>query len=402
MKRFKAQQIYLIFIMLTLSVFLITGCGGGGDDNAGGSLMVSSTAPIATATGVCLNKEITATFSRAMQPLTITALGTFTVKETITTNNVPGLATYDVTTMTATFAPTANLTTGLNYTATITTAAKDLAGNALAANKIWSFTAGVAVCAPVVDLGLAAPFGIAAAAGIGNNTGATKINGDVVLDPTATCKGAPVLLADGPGFGACGGDPPTHNVGDLVITQIFPDITTADAVMADLNTAYLSLQPAKLPLATVLGGSVIGNGGCGGAGIGCAANFTLPPGVYIAASATSIGVTGVLILDGQGDPNARFVFQAGSTLTTATGSEIRLINSAKASNVWWQVGSSATIGVNAIFMGNVLADTSITMNTGSTSCGRLLAGAVTSSGAFTFDSNVVSVPGHPDAPAGCE
>jgi hypothetical protein len=58
--------------------------------------------------------------------------------------------------------------------------------------------------------------------------------------------------------------------------------------------------------------------------------------------------------------------------------------------------------VNAIFMGNVLADTSITMNTGSTSCGRLLAGAVTSSGAFTFDSNVVSVPGHPDAPAGCE
>jgi hypothetical protein len=97
-----------------------------------------------------------------------------------------------------------------------------------------------------------------------------------------------------------------------------------------------------------------------------------------------------------------------STLTTAAGapgapgSEIRLINGAKASNVWWQVGSSATIGTFALFQGNVLADTTITMGDQSTSCGRLLAGAVTASGQFTFDGNVVSLPGHPNAPAGCQ
>jgi hypothetical protein len=78
-----------------------------------------------------------------------------------------------------------------------------------------------------------------------------------------------------------------------------------------------------------------------------------------------------------------------------------LINGAKASNVWWQVGSSATIGTYADFQGNILADSSIVLGTSATSCGRLLAGAVTASGAFTFDTNVVSVPGNPAAPAGC-
>jgi hypothetical protein len=99
-----------------------------------------------------------------------------------------------------------------------------------------------------------------------------------------------------------------------------------------------------------------------------------------------------------------------STLTTATGASgapgatISLINGAKASNVFWQVGSSATLGAYSVFAGNVLADSSITMATGATSCGRLLAGAVTATGAFVFDSNVVSVPGHAsaNAPANCE
>jgi hypothetical protein len=124
------------------------------------------------------------------------------------------------------------------------------------------------------------------------------------------------------------------------------------------------------------------------------------PGVY--TSITSILITGDITLDGQGDPNAVFIFQSGSSLTTADGApspgahtRILLINGAKASNVWWQVASSATIGSYSEFRGNILAAFDITMKTGATACGRSMAGAwVGGAGAFVFDSNVVSVPGN--------
>ena len=123
-------------------------------------------------------------------------------------------------------------------------------------------------------------------------------------------------------------------------------------------------------------------------------------------------ITDDITLDAQGDPNARFVFQSSSSLTTADGApspgahaRILLINGAKASNVWWQVASSATLGLYTEFNGNILAAIDITMKTGATSCGRLMAGAWVGvpggMGAFIFDSNVVSVPGHVNAPASC-
>ena len=247
-----------------------------------------------------------------------------------------------------------------------------------------------------VDLGLAATFAIASAAGI-DNTGVTHINGDIVLDPDYTCNDVPSDNAGG--FGLCEGFPPTTS--GEVITNTYPDTVTSAAIMADLKAAYLGIMKANLPGATVLGCETIGSQGDAGALIGCAGNAILAPGVYISSKDSSIGVAGVLTLDGQGNENAKFVFQApSSTLITASGSlgfplsEIKLINGTKASNVWWQVGSSATIGAYSIFVGNVLADASITMETGATSCGRLLAGAFTSSGAFVFDSNIVSVPGN--------
>ena len=128
------------------------------------------------------------------------------------------------------------------------------------------------------------------------------------------------------------------------------------------------------------------------------------PGVY--QSLTSILITGDLTLDGQGDPNALFIFQSSSTVGTADGApgtntKIILTGGAKASNVWWQAGTSATLGTNSVFQGNILAAADITMKTGATSCGRLLAGAFTA-GAFVFDSNIVSVPGNVNAPAGCQ
>jgi Ice-binding-like/Bacterial Ig domain len=114
------------------------------------------------------------------------------------------------------------------------------------------------------------------------------------------------------------------------------------------------------------------------------AGRTLTPGVY--TSATSLGLSGDLTLDGQGDPSAVFVFQAGSTLTVGSGSHVLLIGGAQACNVFWQVGSSATIGTGSAFVGNILALTSISLTTGATLNGRALA----RNGAVTLDTNTIT------------
>ena len=117
--------------------------------------------------------------------------------------------------------------------------------------------------------------------------------------------------------------------------------------------------------------------------------MTLGPGVY--CFNTSAAVTGTLTLDGQGNPNAVFVFQMGSTLTTATGAAVNLIGAAQATNVYWQVGSSATLGTNSTVAGNIVALASITMTTGATLHGRALA----RTGAVTMDTNNVGDPSTP-------
>ena len=113
---------------------------------------------------------------------------------------------------------------------------------------------------------------------------------------------------------------------------------------------------------------------------------TLMAGVY--NDPTSFGLTGTLTLDAQGNPNAIFIIQAGSTLITASGSSMILINGAQAGHVFWVVGSSATLGTDTDFMGNILADQSITLTTGATVVGQLLA----ENGAVTLDDNTITVP----------
>lgn len=110
----------------------------------------------------------------------------------------------------------------------------------------------------------------------------------------------------------------------------------------------------------------------------------MTPGVY--TSASSIGITGILTLDAAGDPNAVFIFQAGSTLTTASESEIRLINDAQPCRIFWQVGSSATLGTGSYFVGHILAMESITATTDVEVQGQLLA----RNGAVTLDTNNIT------------
>jgi hypothetical protein len=116
------------------------------------------------------------------------------------------------------------------------------------------------------------------------------------------------------------------------------------------------------------------------------AGQTLAPGVY--NSASSIGLSGALTLNGDGNPNAIFVFQAGSTLTTGSASQINLINGAQSCNVFWQVGSSATLGTGSTFRGTIIALTSITVTTGVTVDGRVLA----RNGAVTLDTDTITRP----------
>jgi len=255
------------------------------------------------------------------------------------------------------------------------------------------------------DLGAAASYGMASTAGV-TNTGATTINGDVVLaNPTVTCNAVAVPGGAGTaGFGLCGGAPPTLN--GSVTTPSVPDAVTANNVKAAMNAAFLSITPpagppaagsrggaTNLPAGTTLGaptGSPLVQGD----------NYFVP-GLY--QSITSILITGDLTLDAQGNSSAVFIFQSSSTVGTAANARILLVNGAKASNVFWQAASSATLGTATVWQGNILAAADITMNTGATSCGRLWSGAwVGGSGAFVFNANVVSVPGNPSAPVGCQ
>ncbi len=375
----------------------------------------ATTTPGPTAT--VTTTPIRATFDEKMAPASINVDTFIVTYNSGILTSVDGDVAYATGTRTATFFPIDPLTEGVTYTATIKgvdvlapiDVATDVAGNELAGDSafplvandyVWSFTAALPPVGPA-EFGLM-NFGIASYGGI-TNTGATKINGNVVLDPTANCNLQPILTADGPGFGVCGGNIlniPTLNVGDTVVTPTYPDTTTAHAVMAELTDEWNSISPANLlPVGTVLGCGTIGTLGEAGAAIGCDANATLPPGVYISSSNSTIGVNGVLTLNG--DANAEWFFQAPSALNVEANSEIILTGGAKASNVWWYVGSSATIKTGSKFQGNILASASISMQTGATSCGRLLAGAE-GSGEFAFLSNTVSVPGHSNAPVGCE
>ena len=200
---------------------------------------------------------------------------------------------------------------------------------------------------PPVNLGTATSFAVLAGAGI-TNTGPTTIIGDVGTFPITTESGFGTVTIIG-----------TNHAGDAV-TQ---------GAKTDLVTAYNDAA-GRVPFTVVFGD-------LGGQ--------TLAPGVY--QSASSLGITGILTLDGQGDPNAVFIFQMGSTLTTASeNSSVNLINGAQSCNIFWQVGSSATLGTNTTFQGTILALTSITATTGAVVNGRLLA----RDGAVTLDTNTIT------------
>jgi hypothetical protein len=227
-----------------------------------------------------------------------------------------------------------------------------IAGSIAAITATTIFITVIATAAiPAVQLGTSKSFAVLAGSGI-TNTGPTTLSGtngaNIGSSPTGTFTGDTTVTTSGTKFLAA--DPITAGA-------------QSDALIAYNDAA------GRTPASTIAGD-------LGGQ--------TLVGGVY--KSASSIGLTGTLVLNGENDPATVFVFQAGSTLTTASASRIELINGAQACNVFWQVGSSATFGTASDFTGHVLANTSITATTGAVFKGQLLA----LNGAVTLDSNTIT------------
>lgn len=204
-----------------------------------------------------------------------------------------------------------------------------------------------------VDLNGATNFAVLAGSGItiAAPVNSTFITGDIGTYAITTISGLENLVLDG-----------VNHAGDAVTQQ----------GKIDLGSAYVDAAGRTADV-MLLGGQDL-------------AGETLVPGVY--SSPTSLFINGALTLDAGGDPNAVWIFQMDSTLTTGSGSSVDLINGAQAGNVFWQVGSSATLGTSSHLEGTILAQTSISATTGATFNGRLLA----LDGAVTLDNNTIIIP----------
>ncbi len=205
-------------------------------------------------------------------------------------------------------------------------------------------TAATAIDGPI-GLGTAAPFAVLGASTV-TNTGPSVINGDVGLSPGTSITGFPPAV---------------------VVGTIHPTDAVAAQAQADLTTAY-NVAASLTPTAS---------------GLGDLTGSSLTPGVYAGGE---LSVTGELTLAGTAE--SVWVFQAASTLTIGSGADITVTGGASICNVFWQVGSSATIDTGAQFVGTVMANASITANTAATITGRLLA----RTGAVTLDTNTITAP----------
>ena len=198
-----------------------------------------------------------------------------------------------------------------------------------------------------VGLGTATTFAVLAGQTV-TNTGPSKISGDLGVSPGTAVTGAPEVVNG------------TEHKDDDVARQAQSDLTTGYVNAAGRTPAT--------PVSSDLGGQ------------------KLAPGVYQAASA--MGLTGTVTLDGENDPDAVFIFQAGTTLITAPNSTVALMRGAQACNIFWQVGSSATLGTDTTFVGSILAYTSATVQTRTTVAGRVLA----RNGQVSLDTNTITRP----------
>ena len=315
-----------------------------------------------------------------MDALTISTT-TFTVKIGIST--VLGTVTYSGST--ATFTPTSNLLPNTTYTATVTTGAKNLAGIPLANNYVWSFSTEV-----VPNLGTASMFGA-----FGGNAGITNQGLNTVINNGSIGTTAASTLVTGfHDSNAIYTETPLNvgNVtGSIYTAPPFPGTAASFAIasqgLLDANAAYLSISPASMP-----GGIDPGAGELGG--------LTLAPGIYKSASGTFNISNGDLTLDAQGNPNAVWIFQTAAGLTVGiagpTGAKsVIMINGALPKNVFWYVGSAATINGagGGVMTGTIIANSGVTFSTAGNATQTVLNGrAISLVASVTMVNTTINVP----------
>ncbi|WP_373035586.1 ice-binding family protein [Sulfurimonas sp.] len=336
---------------------------------------VKSIHPITNGTDVTIDRSISALMSEALKPSTVNT-ATFKLATTSGAAPVAGTVSYSGNTMT--FKSTANLAVSTQYTATITTAVQDLAGNALAVAKVWSFTTSAtavpsavpsATSGPLsVNLGTAENFVILAKTGI-STTGTTAITGDIGLSPAARSyiTGFSDTLVG------------TYATSPLVTGKIYaadmtpPTPSNMTTAVSDMETAYTDAAGRTIPDYTELyAGDVSGK--------------ILTPGLYKWGTGVLVTSAGVTISGGATDV---WIFQIAGNLTVNNGAIITLTGGALPENIFWQVagGTGVTLGTTSQFKGVVLAQKGIVVSTGATVNGRLLAQT-----AVTLDANAVTQP----------
>ena len=310
------------------------------------------TSPANEETDVSTSKIIRAKFNEKMDASTLNGTS-FTLHDGV--NQIPGTVSYSDFDSTVSFIPTIFLPVNTEFTARVTKAARNPLGSAMRADYVWTFTTGI-LSSPNelpqedIDLNSAGDFAVISGAGV-TNTGFTIITGNLGTSPSNSISGFPPGIVIG-----------TTHAADPVADQAKLDLTTAYNDAQGRSTGVASL-PSDL------------------------SGLTISPGLYKNASSVMLSA-GTVTLDAQGDVNAVFIFQIGSSLTVNSGTTVALIGGANADNIYWGVGSSATLGTNSTFTGSILADQSIFFNSGATLIGR----ALTRIGEVTLDDNSVTLP----------
>jgi hypothetical protein len=308
-----------------------------------------STVPASGATGVALNGSVSATFSQAMDPATLTA-STFTLTSAAAVP-VPGAVTYAGST--AVFSPAADLASNSSFTATITTGAKSASGTALAAKYEWSFTTGSTVATePPVNLGAAGSYAILAKSGI-STVPTSAVTGNLGVSPAAATSitGFSLTLDSTNVFST------SLQVTGKVYAADYAPPTPANltAAVGDMQLAFADAA-GRAPGVTELGAGNIGG-------------MTLAPGVYKWGTGLLIPTDVTL----SGSATDVWIFQIAQDLTMSSAAKILLAGGALPKNVFWQVSGLVDLGTTAHCEGVVLTQTAVTLRTGASINGRLLA-----------------------------
>jgi len=356
------KKIWLIPILL--AALLVFGCANPVNTDDVLAPTVVSSLPADAATDVARNRNITATFSEAMDAATVDVVS-FSLAQGAT----PVAATVSYEDLVATLAPESELASSTLYTATMTVAVKDLAGNAMESEYVWNFTTGVNLAAgpSPVELGTSDDFAALAKTGI-STTGTTAITGDIGVSPAA----ATYIT----GFSLSMDATNVFSTSPFVTGSIYaadyaiPAPANLTTAIGDMETAYTDAAGRTLPDGTELfAGDLSGQ--------------TIPAGLY--KWGTGVLINGSVTLSG--GANDVWIFQIAQDLTVGNGAMVTLSGGAVAKNVFWQIAGQTTLGTTSDFKGIILCKTLIEVNTGAGINGRLLAQT-----AITLDSNALTEP----------